>query len=1673
MSIDNQVVKLKDGTVLPPVLGNRFNVLRPLAHGAFSEVFEAQDTTLGGPCVLKVISCALGEKGSHGFAHEFARLTALNHPNLVRIRGGGIFRTANQMAYAYYAMDQIAGGSLADALEKGSPEMRWLRFTTLAEALADCLAYLHSKGIVHRDISPQNVRCGEDGSPILIDLGLAIETADHFPSAGATGTFGYMAPEALLGEFGPSCDLFSLGATLYETWTGSPPFGYGTPSVSRLWQSPPPFPSSLHDGLPQAWDQLLLSLLSFRPEDRPGSARLLLQAIKSLAPERSINPFVEIHIPYPAGDPLAGFLVGRSRELEWLHAEFEHLAAGESNAQVVVVSGPIGSGRRFLLARAIRDLRLQQMLGNLSSIQIEERGCQALMGAMDTTPLTTPLSATIDAQQRQRASSIARLLLQLEERAQTQPLCVILGTEVEDWLLAEAAMGHLRSRRLLLIIPGDKPIRREGVLSIELPPLDPASVAGLASMASGIVPSNSVLQEILLMTGGLAAAVAMVVRKWINHVRDGHAEQIPTFGKGGDLAALLDASFSSLSFATQRRILQCLLASDAEGEGAYPPVEAMDESILGGWLSYPTLKILSPHHAAAVWRAAAHSPEMKEIVSERVGCLANDDPRKSEAHLVLGARDLAEDGFWSAMDVAFSQSALGKAVTFGRRARDVALKRPLLCHRLTLARVLGILGFYEEGLDCLPEAFPDVANESRTAFVETKAWLFKRCGAISSAEDLLQVALADSSVPPASKEGLRALLARTWLAKGNYQEAYEAVCKGFSTSDPVTLFTLKEAAALALAYKGDLAGSRHLLADLQQQSKSVNTTNHLGPLLALEGLLAQFSGDPVAAAIAYRQAATAFSEQLDVHGAATALFNFGCACAETGRYTESFQAFDTAIRDMGRLGADADCALATFNAGSLFLELGDVRLGTRCVERLRAYAQQLGLEVFQYQADLIEAQIFRVSHTWDQARFRYQSAISGFEKASMHVMAESTQLELSEILAEMGDGSSAMSLIATIRETVLQGKEPEPLRKERLLLSQGKIWLHLQHGTQPELKELAESIRQCAEIAHRNGRRPAAWRLATLAAKLFQRISDQQANACWQFSHEQIEAMKMTTPTRYWTAFNQDRDEWQSTGMQPLKSNESMAWLEKAAHLEERLKKLLRINKRLNSDLRLSRILETIIDTVIEITDAERGFLLLRDSHDNLVVRVARNIDQTTLDGPDLALSRSIAKQVADGGAPILTVDAVGDSRFREALSVSDLHLRSVLAVPLLVKGSAVGTIYVDHRLRKGAFRDEDLAMVMDFAEQGAIAIENARLLTELRHREQQVQSLNHRLERELRVQVKALEDVTFELKESRVAAALRYDYANIVGRSPAMLALFRLLDRVTDTSLPVVIEGESGTGKELVARAIHFNGGRKERPFVFENCAAIPETLLESVLFGHVRGAFTGADRDTKGLFAIADGGTLFLDEVAEMSPGMQGKLLRVLQEGEFHRVGSERPQKVDVRVVAATNKSLAALTDEGKFRKDLFFRLNVLRLHLPPLRERREDIPLLVAHFLKKQNDLGKGPAKTIQSEAVSRLVAYSWPGNVRELENEMMRAMTFSSDEITVHDLSPHIYAGTDARETAGKEADTLKMKSRVERLERHLIREALHQAGGNQTKTAKLLGVSRFGLQKKLHRYGINP
>lgn len=513
----------------------------------------------------------------------------------------------------------------------------------------------------------------------------------------------------------------------------------------------------------------------------------------------------------------------------------------------------------------------------------------------------------------------------------------------------------------------------------------------------------------------------------------------------------------------------------------------------------------------------------------------------------------------------------------------------------------------------------------------------------------------------------------------------------------------------------------------------------------------------------------------------------------------------------------------------------------------------------------------------------------------------------------------------------------------------------------------------------------------------------------------------------------------------------------------EQLEEVESLVRSLGTRERLKPLLEQVLDALLLWTGVERGLLLLRaptqgpTGEERLVVRAARNLAREDLQGVQLELSQSLARRALEKGAPVVAVDATGELPDMHR-SVHALKLRSVLAVPLIARGETQGVVYLDDRVRRGAFGAAELAWVKLVATLAAVAIADARDQLRLRRAARKAERAEARMAASL-----ARREVELELAERELGRdrEVRGDYSAIVGRSEPMLSLLRVLDRVATSDVPVLVLGESGSGKELVARALHDNGPRRGRPFVAENCSAIPEPLLESTLFGHVRGAFTGAARQRAGLFEVAHGGTLFLDEVAEMPLPMQTKLLRVLQEGEVRPVGSERARKVDVRVVAATHRNLEERVAAGLFREDLYYRLNVVALKIPPLRDRRGDVPLLIQRFAEIH---GQGRRLSFAPEALEALVAFSWPGNVRQLENEVRRLLVLTEGSVQLTHLSPEIQQAAEGP----RALDTLHVRTRVDALERELVELALQRTEGNQTRAAELLGLSRFGLQKMMRR-----
>ncbi len=527
-------------------------------------------------------------------------------------------------------------------------------------------------------------------------------------------------------------------------------------------------------------------------------------------------------------------------------------------------------------------------------------------------------------------------------------------------------------------------------------------------------------------------------------------------------------------------------------------------------------------------------------------------------------------------------------------------------------------------------------------------------------------------------------------------------------------------------------------------------------------------------------------------------------------------------------------------------------------------------------------------------------------------------------------------------------------------------------------------------------------------------------------------------------------------------ATQAIRGLSREARAAQRLKRVGDLMRELSADVGSEGFFQNLIDAAVDLTGAERGFVIIH-AKQGPEFRAARNIGEGERRGHEFEVSWSIAVKVGTTGDGLLIVDALQDPRFGAVESVEQLKLRSVLCVPIRSTTGVQGVLYLDHRLARGAFTADDRDAVEVLADQAGVALDQERLAGDLRRRREEVEGLNRRLK-------ERVDEQETELRRVRDAVGHGPDdpdigYRSLIGASARMDELRALLAKAAPSELPVLVYGESGVGKELVARCLHKNGNRAAKPFLAVNCASFPESLLENELFGHVRGAFTGADQARKGLFESAHQGTLFLDEIECMSAAMQSRLLRVLQEGEVRPVGGQTTVRVDVRVVAASNREVKKLVTEGKFREDLYYRLRVLQVTVPALRDRREDVPLLVGHFLKKHAPEGC----TLSPEALDVLQAYAWPGNVRELENEIRRCAVLAGPVIVPESLSRHVVDGV--KMLVGEESSFHDLNALVESIESREILKALRRTDGNKTKAADLLGISRFTLQRKLDKYGI--
>lgn len=502
-------------------------------------------------------------------------------------------------------------------------------------------------------------------------------------------------------------------------------------------------------------------------------------------------------------------------------------------------------------------------------------------------------------------------------------------------------------------------------------------------------------------------------------------------------------------------------------------------------------------------------------------------------------------------------------------------------------------------------------------------------------------------------------------------------------------------------------------------------------------------------------------------------------------------------------------------------------------------------------------------------------------------------------------------------------------------------------------------------------------------------------------------------------------------------------------HRLDKLEMLTEITQSMNSTLNLNELLSDIVDSTIKLADMDRGFLMLKNKAGELQFRIARDSRQQNLGESDFEVSHTIIGEAADKGKPLFISDVDKNGRYKDQESVLDLQLKTAICLPLIRDDAVIGVIYTDASRLSIEIDEEDMPIFSAFAVQAAIAIENARLHGEL---------------------ILSKENLARENLELKAELSEKYEFSGIIGKSKPMMEIFSTIRKISPFDTTVMITGATGTGKELIARAIHFNGPRKTNQLITINCGAMSPELLESELFGHKKGSFTGATSDKPGLFETASGGTLFLDEIGDMPLPLQVKLLRALQEGEIRRVGENTVRNVDVRVIAPTNRDLSEDIKAGSFRQDLFYRLNVVPISIPPLNERQEDILPLTLHFLEKYSSKMDKGETGIAPDAMKMLLTNQWPGNVRELENSVERALAMCGDSTTLSAIHfPQVSSGGAVISTEGA-GGSLKERMRV--VEKQFIIDALAETGGKITRAAENLEVTRQHLHNKIKQYGLN-
>ncbi|TET34470.1 MAG: tetratricopeptide repeat protein [Planctomycetota bacterium] len=844
--------------------------------------------------------------------------------------------------------------------------------------------------------------------------------------------------------------------------------------------------------------------------------------------------------------------------------------------------------------------------------------------------------------------------------------------------------------------------------------------------------------------------------------------------------------------------------------------------------------------------------------------------------------------------------------------------------------------------------------------------------------------------------------------------------------------------------------------------ESVGDNINLGGTLLNIGNIDGSVGRIEDAISAYREAIAIAEREQNSRLRVFSMWELANACSRAGRMSECFNAFGQVISLCSELGLASDLASLSCQYASAIIKL------TGDVEKARKYVQQAADIAMDKEFPNWLAEALKVRATIKAADGEHDGALEDLKNARKLSRQHSLKIEQSIQLAEIPIFQASGQVKRASKALKALGK----VRDKLLPREQAELYLHtlnqkviLHTADEDGEDDVRTFVRTAAKTAERAADKVMEWRTAAASAELLlahglvpdarsemkraveivgeildtlpEGINKEQVMDSPAYEEIVNIVKKLEGKRPPGKAVERPAERAADSSPDPqddLTVNRSFlteAGVDSRLLTRDGIALLSMTSRLFSADLEPQNMLDLMLGMVLDVTDAERGFVILLDSRGKLHHKSARNIEDKEITSPEYETSFTMVQQVIKSGKPRLVEDALSDRELGGAQSVVNLQLRSVLCVPIVAESEIIGVVYVDSTSIEKRFTENEQALLEAFAEKCSGPL---KLL--LRHEEDQ----------------RKIENLGETLKTT-------FSYSNIVAGSKPMREVIQLLDKVTDTDLSVYIYGETGTGKELIAKALHSNSSRRDAPFIAINCAAMPESLLESELFGHVKGAFTGANSDKTGLIEAADEGTLYLDEVGSMPLEMQAKFLRVLEEREIRPIGATTSSPVDIRLVCSTNTSLEELVEKELFREDLFYRLNVVRIELPPLSTRREDIPVLARHFIKEFAKELKTGEKSIDDGALAKLLALNYPGNVRQLRNILQQAFVRAGGSITPNDIEKVI---TGQEHQPEPESAVSRKLSLDDYMKEFIL---AHQSYHNETELAGLLGITRDTLWRK--------